>query len=157
MRLSTIVLSFFLIGIIGCSQAVSVEEKGQASDFTLDNLDGSKVSLLDLRKEKPVLLVFWATWCPFCIEEISVLNKMVDKYKDKVGIVGIDIKENADKVKSFAQKKEIKYNILLDSTGSVAQKYGVLGIPTNVLIGKDGKILYNGHSIEEAEEIIEKL
>lgn len=151
------IIIFFLVAILGCSQAVSVEEKGQASDFILDDLEGSKVSLSDLSKEKPVLLVFWATWCPFCIEEIPALNKIADAHKDKVGIAGIDIKENVEKVKSFAQKKEIKYSILLDSTGSVAQKYGVLGIPTNVLIDKDGKILYSGHSIEEVEKIIEKL
>lgn len=156
-RLHRFLLLIILFGIVGCSQAVSVEENELAEDFTLNRIDGKRISLSDFRDKKLVLAVFWATWCPYCVEEIPILNQMVDEYKDKVEILGIDIKENAEKVNSFSEKKGVKYTILLDTNGEIAKKYGVLGIPTNVLIDKDGKILYKGHSIEECKRIIMKI
>lgn len=152
MRLSIILV---LVGILGCSQAGSVEEKGIAPEFSLKATDGSQIGLSDFRGRENVLAVFWATWCPYCIEEIPDLNKIVDT--GKVKVLGIDVKEDAGGVKSFAQKKGIKYNILIDADGKVAQEYGVVGIPLNVLIDKEGKIIYKGHSIEEVEEIIKSL
>lgn len=149
MRLSIVLV---LVGILGCSQAVSVDEKGIAPDFTLSSIDGGQVSLSDFRGQKDVLAVFWATWCPYCVEEIPSLNKMAEE--GKVTVLGIDIKEGLEKVSSFAQKKEIKYKILLDPDGNVAQGYGVVGIPLNVLIDKEGRIIYKGHSIEEVERIL---
>lgn len=145
-----------LIGVLGCSQAISVEKGELAPDFTLDSIDGRKVTLTDYRYEKVILLVFWATWCPFCVEEIPELNRIVDNYKDKVEVLGIDIREDLKHVRGFIEKKGIKYTVLLDSTGEVAKRYGVVGIPKNVLIDKEGRILYKGHSVEECEEKIKE-
>lgn len=151
MRAFIVLLS--LISVFGCSRAVSVEKDELAPDFTLSSIEGATISLSDYRDKKPVLAVFWATWCPFCVEEILVLNKISGEYENLV-VLGINIKESLEKVSGFARTKWMNYTILLDSTGSVAQDYGVRGIPTNVLIDKDGKILYKGHSIEECERII---
>lgn len=149
MRVLISLLLLFSIVIAGCSQAGSATENNPAPEFTLNGIDGVKTSLSDLRGKSIVLLVFWATWCPYCVEEIPELNKMADEYKDKVQIIAIDIKEDLNRVTEFAKKRNIKYKILLDSTGEIAQKYRVRGIPANVLIDKDGKMLYNGNSLQD--------
>jgi len=143
----------FLLLLSGCSNAATVEQKA-SDDFTLENLDGAKISLSDYQNKSMVLLVFWATWCPSCRAEIPELNKMTDEYKGKLEILGINIKETQKKIFDFKQKTKVNYQILLDSKGVIAQKYKVVGIPTNILIDKDGKILYSGYSLEDCKKVI---
>ena len=145
--------------MVGCSQTKAPIEQsgGKAPDFSLDNIKGGKISLSDYKGKDNVLLVFWATWCPFCVEEIPELNKLTDTHKDKFKIIGIDIKEDSEKVKNFVEKRTIRYDMVIDTTGSVAQSYGVIGIPTNVLIDKDGNILYKGNSLDECKKDFDKL
>lgn len=145
-----VILIFCCMGLIRTLHA----DNEIAQDFTLDSLDKTKVSLSDFKNKSMVLAVFWATWCPFCVEEIPELNKMANEYKEKVEILGINIKEASKKVSDFSKKKGIKYTILFDTKGETAQKYKVVGIPMNVLIDKDGKILYSGHSLEECKKSI---
>jgi len=147
MRILTINLAMMLLFFCGCSQAVGVNEK--APDFTLESPDGASVTLSSYTGKTPVLLVFWATWCPYCVEEIPALIDLHSKKQGQLEIIAIDIQEDAAKIKSFAQKKNIPYMMLIDKTGKTASAYGVRGIPANILVGKDGKILYNGNSLNE--------
>lgn len=147
-----IFLVLILICILSCAKAASVKKEDLAQDFTLSTIDGANISLSDYKGKKSVLVVFWATWCPYCVEEIPALNKMKGKYYDGIEILGINIKESPEKVGNFVKERNMKYTILLDSAGEVARKYGVSGIPMNILIDRDWKIIYKGHSIEECEE-----
>ena len=115
-----------------------------AADFTLKDLKGSNVTLSSF-KGKNVLLVFGATWCPYCVAEVEDMNAFFDKHQDKdVKLLDIDINESADKVANFAKKHNIKYTVLLDAQGEVAKKYEVLGIPAVFLIDENGIIKYSG-------------
>lgn len=139
----------------GCSQtSVVTTENEIAPEFTLNSINNVKISLADYKNKTPVLVVFWATWCPFCVEEIPELNKMADEYKDKINILAIDVKEDIKKVSEFAKRKNIKYTVLLDPNGEITGKYEIIGIPTNILIDKEGKILYKGNSLEECLKLI---
>ncbi|MBI4335889.1 MAG: TlpA family protein disulfide reductase, partial [Candidatus Omnitrophica bacterium] len=90
---------------------------------------------------------FWATWCPSCREEIPELRDLNKEYKDKgLKILAVDIGESQKKVDSFAKQQGIEYTILLDLDNRVANQYGVMGIPTNILIDKEGNIAYRGTS-----------
>lgn len=117
----------------------SIEEK--APDFVLEDINGKKVKLSDY-KGKLILLVFSTTWCPYCRAEIPHFKKLYSQYKGKeFEIFNIDIQESKRKVASFAEKYELPYKVLLDSDGKVAYTYGVRGVPTKILISKDGIIL----------------
>lgn len=116
----------------------------QAPDFTLKDLKGTDVTLSSFRGKK-VLLVFGATWCPYCVDEVPHLNAFFDKHRDKdVKILNVDIRESVAKVANFVEKHSIKYTVLLDTDGKVAAQYEVLGIPANVLIDESGMIKYKG-------------
>lgn len=150
--ISGIIVAFGLFGLFGCPSAESnpKEEKWdiskqsvevRAPDFVLEDLKGNQVMLSDY-KGKPVLLVFTATWCPYCRAEIPHLKEIYSKYNAKgLEIIYIDIQESVDKVSSFMAKHNIPFKTLLDKDGKVAYLFGVRGIPTKVLIGKDGTIL----------------
>jgi len=127
----------------------------EAPNFTLKDLNGKEVSLKEFKDKKAVLLVFWATWCVYCRQEIPELIKLKEQYKDKnLEIFGVDIQESSAKVKPFADKNKINYTILLDQTGDTARAYEVQGIPANVLIDKKGKLIYFGGFTEELKTLI---
>ena len=116
------------------------------ADFTLPDLDGRPVALNQFLGKKPVLLVFWATWCPECKAAIPEINAMATgPLSAKLQVLGIDFRESREKVSAAVKARDIRYPVLLDKKGQVARAYGVVGIPTYVLIGRDGKILYREH------------
>ena len=113
----------------------------RATDFTLKDLQGRTFNLSENRG-KPVLLVFGATWCPYCVQEIPRLKAMFAKYTlQGVAIVNIDIQEPQAKVARFAEKHQLPYRVLLDETATVAKNYGVRGVPNFTLLDKDGLVV----------------
>ena len=106
-KFSWLVVLFFVVGCMGPTTSSS----GASYDFTLKNLDGQEVSLNSLLKEnKAVLLNFWATWCPYCREEIPNLIKLQKDYAGKkFSVVGMDVGESASRVSTYAKKMGINY------------------------------------------------
>lgn len=103
-----------------------VEVGNTAPDFSLFSTAGESYRLKELGGKKAVLLVFWTTWCPYDIQKIHELNKIYQEYYEKgLEVWAINIKEDKDKVINFISKKGIKYKVLLDSTGDIADLYKV--------------------------------
>jgi len=117
------------------------EEPAEPPEFTLETPDGEERSLESFRG-RLVLLNFWASWCGPCgVEKPSMVN-LYSKLKDEgLTIIGINLQENASTAKSFMDKHDITYPVLLDKSGNVAGKYGVRGIPTTYIIDQSGKAL----------------
>lgn len=127
------------------------------TDFTLEDADGKPVSLAPLIGKRPVLLIFWATWCPNCKEEVPVVNRMHKEpaRNGNVQILALDYKESPKIVKAFIEANMVAFPVLLDRKGSVAKAYKVVGVPTYVLIGRDGRIAFRGHVLPEISRYIE--
>ncbi|MBF0215648.1 MAG: TlpA family protein disulfide reductase [Candidatus Omnitrophica bacterium] len=152
--ISLIIMCSFVIS--SCAQKIdgkiTASDLGIAPDFTVEKLDGGKFSLSGELKEKNAVLVFWTTWCPYCVKEIPAVEKL---YKEKGGdlaIIGISLQESKTKVAGFVAKKAMTYPIGLDMDGMVADKYGIQTIPSIVAIDKKGKILYQGSSLDDMLE-----
>jgi peroxiredoxin len=126
-------------------------------DFTLPDTGGRQVSLGPFIGKKPVLLVFWATWCPHCNESVPVINRMHTEppTSETLTILALDFMESREKVSAFLASKKVVFPVLLDRSGSVAREYRVVGIPTYVLIDRDGKIVYRDHEIPEIRTYLE--
>lgn len=118
----------------------------QAPNFTLSDLAGEPVELAGLVQQKPTLLVFWATWCPTCVEEVPILNEWTEILPG-LQIVGVNVQEPRERVQAFVEKYGVRYPILLDEEASVAHQYGLVGIPAAILIAKGGRVLYYGFSL----------
>ena len=111
-----------------------------APDFQLENLEGQSVSLSDLRG-KPVMLNFWATWCPPCRAEMPYIQQIYEEWSGKgLEVLAIDIGESPSEVKKFLQNQGLSLPVLLDTKKNVAQKYNITGIPTTFFIDSDGII-----------------
>ncbi len=111
-----------------------------APDFQLQNLDGQAVSLSDFRG-KPVLVNFWASWCPPCRSEMPYIQEIYEEWSDKgLVILAVDIGESPSTVENFMQSYNLTFPALLDINQAVALEYNIRGIPTTFLIDKDGII-----------------
>ncbi len=112
----------------------------KAPGFTVKNLDGKDVSLADYENEV-VILTFWATWCGACHKQIPALRELYENYRGKgVTILAVSLDSGGEKqVREFVKRKDINYQVLL-GTPQLAEKYGVRGIPTSWIIGKQGRL-----------------
>ena len=132
-----------------------------APDFTAEMLDGSRVTLSEL-KGKPTLLIFWATWCPPCRLELSKLQEhIIDPYGDRINVLPLSRGEERSVVEEYISKMGYTYAVGLDSDQSIYNKYASNYIPRCFVIDAKGKVLYSGVGYDdvvakEVEESIEK-
>ena len=132
-----------------------------APDFTVEMLDGSKVTLSALQG-KPTLLIFWATRCPPCRLELSKLQEhIIDRYGDKINVLPISRGEERAKVEEYISKLGYTFAVGLDGDQSIYRKYATNYIPRCFVIDAKGKVLYSGVGYDEAiakevEQNIEK-
>lgn len=119
-------------------------EGQSAPDFTLTDMEGNSISLSDL-KGKVVFLDFWATWCSPCRKALPHTQSLSQHEKAKSGelvVLAVNAREEVDKVKQFMQEKGFSFRVLMDKDGAVLNRYKVHGIPTFVLIDREGKVAW---------------
>jgi len=128
-----------------------------APDFMLPDLNGRKVKLSDYRG-KLVVIDFWATWCPPCEFEIPVLNSLYDSEHDRdVVILGVSVDtDGPEVVRSYAEQREVRYQILLGSE-SLARDFGAPGFPSLIVVGPDGSIRSVRVGLVEQAELLQVL
>ncbi|MEO0454100.1 MAG: TlpA disulfide reductase family protein [Verrucomicrobiota bacterium] len=95
---------------------------------------------------KPMILEFWATWCPPCRTSIPHLNDLYKKF-DQDGLVVIGVtKEKKGVVEPFVEDfKDMDYSVAIDKTGALSKHFGVRGIPHALLVDKSGTVVWEGH------------
>ena len=127
----------------------------------MEDLDGNTVKLADL-KGSVFILDFWATWCGPCRAAMPSLNALYEKHKAaglKVYIV--NQQEPKEKVAKFVESNKLTMTPLLDLKAIVGKKYHVNGIPTTVVIGRDGMVkqvhVGFGGNLDELDKEIEGL
>ncbi len=125
-------------------------------DFTLPDASGKDVSLGRFIGKQPVLLAFWATWCPRCNESVPEINRMHEEARKYGGlqILALDYMESREKVNAFVSSKKVLYPVLLDRNGRIARKYKVVGIPTYLLIDRNGKVVYRDHELPDVNRYL---
>lgn len=111
-----------------------------APGFVLADLDGQPLDLSNYRG-KVVLLDFWATWCAPCRTEIPHFVDLQNRYRDQgLQVIGISMDDGPKPVRNFYREFKMNYPVAL-GTEKVAESYGgVLGLPINFLIGRDGRV-----------------
>ncbi len=121
-----------------------------APDFELMDLDGQLVSLESFRGQ-PVMINFWATWCPPCRSEMPIIQAAGDQFADDLVILAISTGDRESDVIQYQEAHDLDLIILLDPEAAVAESYGVRGLPTSVFIDSSGKLrdVYIGELSED--------
>ena len=153
---------FLLIASFSIAQnSVTADDKGyivklgqMAPDFTINYLDGTTKKLSDFRG-KIVMLQFTASWCSVCRKEMPhIESKIWQPYKDKgLILLGVDRRETKEKVEMFAKEMNITYPLVLDEESKIFELYAApnAGVTRNVIVGKDGKIIFMTRLFDEVE------
>ena len=111
-----------------------------AARFSLVALSGKKIDLADYRG-KVVLLSFWASWCPYCRKLIPALVGFQSQYYGEgLRVVGIAIRDQKEAVRSYCQRANVNYPVAMGDADTRKLYGGISGLPTTVLIGRDGRI-----------------
>lgn len=109
-------------------------------DWTVMDLDWQTINIKNSTGDKPVFLNFWATWCPPCVKEMPSIEKLYDKFKDRVFFACIS-KEELNDLGAFQKKKGVHIPIY-KINGKVPSDFESRGIPATFIISPDGKILF---------------
>ena len=114
-----------------------------APEFEAKRLNGSTFRLADYRGKKAVLIDFWATWCPPCIDEIPTIQRIAEIYRDQgLEVVGVSLDRDEQALRDFVKDEKLSYVQVFDKEKSdaIAKSYGVWGIPSVFLVDKNGVI-----------------
>ncbi len=131
------IIVMFLIGVL--------VGQNQVPDIQLKKLDGKSAQLHSYLKDGPVLINFWATWCAPCKKEMVYLDEFEKRYnKDGFSIlaISIDSPKSLSNVRSYIRAKKYSFRIFIDPNRQTFKKLNGNLMPTNILIGQDGKILW---------------
>jgi thiol-disulfide isomerase/thioredoxin len=134
-------------------------EEGRAGpDFLLEQVGGGELRLSDLQG-KPVLLNFWASWCPPCREEMPEIVAAYERYKDEgLIVIGVNLQEPSDIISEFAQDFGMTFPIVIDRSGDVAETWriggAIDGLPSSYFIDATGVVrgVFNLPLTEESIE-----
>ncbi|WP_080874552.1 TlpA family protein disulfide reductase [Oceanobacillus timonensis] len=127
---------------IAPAESAGIEPGEPAPDFELETLEGESFRLSDLQGQK-VILNFWYSWCPPCIEEMPEIQDFYEDYQDEVEVVAVNMTQHENQlsdVGDFIDENEHTFTVPLDKDNSLSEPYVVYAAPTTYFIGTDGTI-----------------
>lgn len=126
------------------ANTIGFKQGMMAPDFELTRLDGSQFKLSDYRGEKAVYLVFWTTWCTYCLRKIPKLQHAQKVLGKQIEIVAVNtsVKDTIEKARKFKKDRNIIYPIAFDFGKKVTDLYNVWGTPTEFIIDINGRIVF---------------
>lgn len=137
------------------NQTLSLESaginKGQVPpDFTITTIDGKQLNGRKFKdNNRPVLLYFWTSWCPYCTQDLNTVKKIFPNYAKDVTFLAInmDLREGEDIIRNYKQKIEIEGADFAQGKESILSNYGIIYTTTKYAIGRNGTILYKGSGV----------
>src|SRR5689334_9804563 len=149
-RLGVLVVGLTMLGVAPVSgaraQDSGIEIGAKAPAAAVETLEGKQVDLAQYVGKQPVLIEFWATWCPNCRELEPHLKAVHEKYGNQVKFIGVSVSVNQspDRVKAYVAKHGIPGDQLFDRNGKATGAYDVPATSYVVVLDKNGKVVYTG-------------
>ena len=139
--LALALVSVMVYRVQGYLRVYNVQPSDRAPGFSLVGDQGTGVSLDDYAG-KIVLLNFWATWCPPCVQEMPSLNAAYERFRDDGFVVlGISVDEDEEDYRRFLQSSGVTFPTVRDPDRTVSTRYGTMKYPESYLISRDGRVL----------------
>jgi peroxiredoxin len=156
-------LSVFAVLVLCCA-AFAQSSKTLASNFSVTTIDGKNFTADNLRG-KVIVLNLWYVNCPFCVEEIQLLNGIVDQYKNNKDVVFLGLAtDDKSKLEAFLKKNPFRYNIVAKSSMTILSfgepnKNGEINIPfpMHVVIDREGKVVARANGKKGVDVVRDEL
>jgi peroxiredoxin len=111
----------------------------RAPGFVGYTMHGPRLSLGDVRG-KVVILTFWATWCPPCRTDLTLLEDLHRRLgAQQLAVIAVNVQEPSAVVRKYIEALSLTFTVLVDPRGEIQRSYGVIGLPTTFLIARDGR------------------
>jgi thiol-disulfide isomerase/thioredoxin len=146
MRRLSALLAILLFPLSLRAQDLGLAIGSKAPSAVVQSLDGKPVELASYVGKTPVLIEFWATWCPNCKELEPAMAAAQKKYGGRVKFVGVavSVNQSPELVKRYAAKHALPLEVLFDRTGAATDAYDVPATSYVVVIDRGGKVVYTG-------------
>ena len=141
------------------TELIKLEHRPVAPRFSLPDMQDKTHELSDYLG-KPVIISFWATWCPPCRKEIPYFNRAWDKLKDdNIAMLFVNINEGKETIEEYIKKVPIKLTILRDETAGQLSNWNMTGLPTTFILDPEGKVVYQamGERAWDDDTVLDKV
>ena len=128
----------------------------QGLNLRLKNLDGKKLDLADLCKNRPLVVAFWATWCHPCQDELRQLQQLYQAYADSgIGFLAVSIDEARDQsnVKTLISGHRYTFPVALDPEQRALKRFGFNDVPGTVILRRHGESLWKHTGYKSGDEL----
>lgn len=124
----------------GSATTAATSSAGPAADLVLETFDGDTASLADYAGE-PVVVNFWASWCPPCIAEMPEFETVHQALGEQVAFVGINTQDTAASADELAVETGVTYDLLRDQDSAAYDAFGVRAMPTTYFLDDSGAVV----------------
>ncbi|HEY9426384.1 MAG TPA: TlpA disulfide reductase family protein [Gemmatimonadaceae bacterium] len=133
------------------SAQIGIPVGTDAPGAAVHKLDGTKTDISQYIGKSPVLIEFWATWCPVCKELEPKMLDLAKRYGSQVKFLGVavSVNESPKRVKLYADKYGYPYELVFDTDGNAVTAYDVPATSYIVVIDKSGKVVYTGQGADQ--------
>lgn len=139
---------------------ISADVGNTVQDFLLGDYEDQIISFQDYRG-KAVVLNFWASWCPFCVEEMPLFEKVYQDFQgEDFEMIAVNRGESLEQARKFTDPMNLSYHLLLDKADEVYNAYNLQAMPTTFFVDKNGviqHIKFGAISEEELRSRVKKL
>ncbi len=152
----SILLALALI-LLFCSPLLAVSPGDRLVPFTARDMEGNDVDLAAIIGKKPVMLVFWASWCPNCFREVPKVNALFKRFGGQgMAFLGINVgyNDSEDKARMFMKNSKMEYPVIFDGKHVITGQYAVRGVPTIVLADRQGKVVRVDFTVPEISDAL---
>ncbi|WP_028583611.1 TlpA family protein disulfide reductase [Desulfogranum mediterraneum] len=147
-RISALLL--FLL-LLPCT-VMAVQLGDRLQSFNQQDMDGKTINMDEIIGKKPVMLVFWASWCPSCKTEVPKVNRLKEQYQSQgMEFIGINIgfNDSLKRARKFIKKTKMDYPVVFDSSNDITKRYLVRGVPTIIVADSEGIVQYKHYGVPE--------
>jgi thiol-disulfide isomerase/thioredoxin len=146
-------------GMLGSAPALALQPGSAAPTFTLPASKGD-IRLSDFRG-KFVYVDFWASWCVPCRKSFPWMNQLQQKHAGKLEVVAVNVDAQRADADRFLASVPASFTVAFDPAGATPAAYGIKGMPSSVLVGPDGKVVFSHAGFREGsaarlDEMIDK-